>query len=544
MKINLFLIPLLAIFNLLPGLSIAQHLLEEEPPENYKFQVFLEEEEALAKVFAGCDKIESESLTLTSEGREYFKELLKRPDLETTFQVYIGKKGDVISRYAIITEEMGCFHPITWILSTNAEGEILDIAVMIYRESRGHEVSRKRFLKQFEGKSIKNSFSPNKDIIKITGATVSVQAVCRGVRKMLAFIHEFYINNSPASKTLARRITSNQATLANVPRQLFTTARVIGGVKAVVAAEVDGERKFFSVADKVFNEMERIEKLFKKELKALNSVAGKTAFSCNKEVFEVVKRCYQYGVLTEGTFDITVSPLLEEWGIYKGKLKEVKKDRLLPILMAVSYKNIQINDNDEEIFFTHKQTKMDVGPVVRGYAVDKALELVKESGITSVCINYGSVTRMIEPPSGKNAWKIGVPHPIKGDSVIGSLSLTNKGVAFAADYSRYPSVQDKIYNHLVDPKLGKPITGGILAVTAVANTAEEAGALATTLFVTGVSGGQRLQKIFPYMGYVFLHEKSQNNVEFLVSSNILEKFVGGEEKIFKYGKGSGCPFSP
>lgn len=544
-KRHIFFLPLLLFIVLLSAISSGQSLLEEEePPENYQFQVFLEEEEALAKVFAGCDKIISESLTLTSEGREYFKELLKRPDLETAFQVYIGKKGDVISRYAIITEEMGCFHPITWILSTNAEGEILDIAVMIYRESRGHEVSRKRFLKQFEGKSLKDPLSTNKDIIRITGATVSVQAVCRGVRKMLAFIHEFYINTSPASTNLAQRITSNQATVARASRQLFTTARVIGGVKAVVAAEVDGERKFFSVADKVFNEMERIEKLFKKELRALNSVAGKTTFFCNKEVFEVVKRCYQYGVLTEGTFDITVSPLLEEWGIYKGKLKEVKKDRLLPILMAVSYKNIQINDNDEEIFFTHKQTKIDVGPVVKGYAVDKALELVKESGITSVCINYGSVTRMIEPPSGKNAWKIGVPHPIKGDSVIGSLSLTNKGVAFAADYSRYPSVQDKIYNHLVDPKLGKPITGGILAVTAVANTAEEAGALATTLFVTGVSGGQRLQKIFPYMGYVFLHEKSQNNVEFLVSSNILEKFVGGEEKIFKYGKGSGCPFSP
>jgi thiamine biosynthesis lipoprotein ApbE len=540
-----FFFSVLLFITIYPVLSSGQSLIEEEePPENYKFQVFLEEEEALAKVFAGCDKIESEFLTLTSEGREYFKELLKRPDIETIFQVHIGKKGNETDRYAIVTEEMGCFHPITWILSTDTEGKILDIAVMVYRESRGHEVSRKRFLKQFEGKSLKNSFSPNKDIIKITGATVSVQAVCRGVRKMLAFIHEFYINKNPASTTLVQRITASQAAVAGASRQLFTTARVIGGVKAVVAAEVDGERKFFSVADKVFNEMERIEKLFKKELKALNSVAGKTTFSCNKEVFEVVKRCYQYGVLTEGTFDITVSPLLEEWGIYKGKLKEVKKDRLLPILMAVSYKNIQINDNNEGIFFAHRQTKIDVGPVVKGYAVDKALELIKIEGITAACINYGNVTRMLEPPSEKNAWKIGVPHPIRGDSVIGSLSLSNRGVAFAADYSRYPSVQDKIYNHLVDPKLGKPITGGILAVTAVANTAEEAGALAISLFVTGVSGGQRLQKIFPYMGYVFLHEKSQNNVEFLVSSNILEKFVGGDEKIFKYGKGSGCPFSP
>lgn len=191
-KKHFLLLPLLLVLNLLFTPCSGQSLLEEEePPENYKFQIFVEEEEALAKVFAGCDKIESEFLTLTSEGREYFKELLKRPDLETTFQVYIGKKGDVISRYAIITEEMGCFHPITWILSTNTEGRILDIAVMVYRESRGHEVSRKRFLKQFGGKSIKDSLSTNKDIIRITGATVSVQAVCRGVRKCLLLFMSF-----------------------------------------------------------------------------------------------------------------------------------------------------------------------------------------------------------------------------------------------------------------------------------------------------------------------------------------------------------------
>lgn len=173
---------------------------------------------------------------------------------------------------------MGCFHPITWILSTDTKGEILDIAVMIYRESRGHEVSRKRFLKQFEGKSIKDSLSTNKDIIRITGATVSVQAVCKGVRKMLAFIHEFYINRNPASTNMVQRITSNQTTLARTSRQLFTTARVIEGVKAVVAAEVGSERRFFSVADKAFNEIERIERLFRKESKLLNSVAGEIAY--------------------------------------------------------------------------------------------------------------------------------------------------------------------------------------------------------------------------------------------------------------------------
>ncbi len=525
---------------------MGQSLLEGEgPPENYQFQVFLEEEEALSKVFAGCDKVESEILALTPEGREYFKGLLKRPDLETTFQVYIGKKENVTDRYAIITEEMGCFHPITWILSASAEGKILDIAVMIYRESRGHEVSRKRFLKQFEGKSLKDPLSTNKDIIRITGATVSVQAVCRGVKKMLTFINEFYIKKNPLSATLAHRLTPEEVrAMQSSRKQLFTTARVIEGVKAVVAAEADNERQFFSITNKAFNEMERIERLFRKELQVLNREAWKAAFSCNKEVFEVIKRCYQYGVLTEGAFDVTVSPLLEQWGIYKGKRKEVKEDKLRTLLQAVSYKNIKIHDNDIVISFAHKQSKVDLGPVVKGYAVDKALELLKESGITSVCINYGSVTRMLGPPSGKNSWKVGIPHPVKGDSVIGSLHLVNQGVAFVADYSQYPAVQDKFYTHLINPGDGRPVKNEILAATAIAATAEEAGVLATVLYIKGPEGMQKLSSLFSQADGLLLYEKPQSNIEFHASSGIREKFVKGEEKIFKYGKGSGCPFSP
>lgn len=528
------------------NLSIGQSFLEEEePPENYQFQVFMEEEEALAKVFADCDSIESEFLVLTPKGRDYIQGLLKRRDMEMTFQVYFGKKGNVIDRYAIITEEMGCFHPITWILSTNAQGKILDVAVMIYRETRGREVSRKRFLKQFEGKSYNHSFSTNKDIVRITGATVSVQAVCRGVKKMLTIINEFYMKKNPASTALVQRLTPEEANAMQGPyKQMYTTARIIEGVKAVVAAEVESEKRFFSLAHKAFQEIERIENLFKRELKALNSKAGKTAFSCDREVLGVIKRCYEYAQLTEGAFDITVSPLLERWGIYKGTLKEVREDKLLPLLQAVSYKNIRIDDNNRFISFAHKQTKIDLGPVIRGYAVDRVLELFKESGVSKVCINYGSITRMREPPSEKNSWKVGILHPVKENSVIGSLQLVDRGVAFVADYSRYTTVQDRFSLHLIDPKIGKPVKNGNLAVTAVADTAEEAGVLATILFINGVEDIQGFPSIFPEKEWLLLSENQKGDIEFQMSSGMEKRFTKGEERIFKFGNGSGCPFSP
>lgn len=533
-------------FLLFPVLSSGQSLLEEgEPPENYQLQVFLEEEEAIAKVFDGCDQVESEILALTPEGLDYFKGVLRRPDIEATFEVFIGKKGAVIDRYAIITEEMGCFHPITWILSTNTEGKILDIAVMIYRESRGQEVSRKRFLKQFEGKSLKDPLSTNKDIIKITGATTSVQAVCRGVKKMLAFIHEFYIKRNSVSATFAQRLTSDEVRVARTSqRQLYTTARVIEGVKAVVAAEADNERQFFSLATKAFNEIERIERLFRKELQAMNKVAATTDFTCNEEVFAVMKRCYRYGVITEGGFDVTVAPLLEQWGMYRGKPKEAKADKLEAVLPAVTYKNLKARDDDKVISFAHKKTKVDLGPVIKGYAIDKALEMFRNSGITRVCMSYGSMSRMFHAPSGKDAWKIGVPHPLKEEAIVGTLHLVNQGVAFLGDYSRYPAVQDTFFLHLVNPKTGMPAGNESLAVIAAAPTAEEAGVAATALFVKDTEEREKLATIFPETEWLIVSDKPQNSLIFEGSPGMMERFKQGEEKSFKYGRGAGCSFSP
>ena len=108
--------------------------------------------------------------------------------------MYIGKKKGTIQGYAIITEEIGKFHPFTFIVGVDMDGEITNIAVLIYRESRGGEIAKKRFLYQFMGKSFKNPIRINKDIINITGATMSVQYMCAGVRKVLAVINEYYLS--------------------------------------------------------------------------------------------------------------------------------------------------------------------------------------------------------------------------------------------------------------------------------------------------------------------------------------------------------------
>jgi hypothetical protein len=63
---------------------------------------------------------------------------------------------------------------------------------MEYRESRGGEVREQRFLRQFRGKRERDAIQVNNDIVNYTGATLSSQAIARGVKKALALAHLFY----------------------------------------------------------------------------------------------------------------------------------------------------------------------------------------------------------------------------------------------------------------------------------------------------------------------------------------------------------------
>lgn len=199
-----------------------------EPPDNYELQVFLEEDEAITSVFKGCDEVLSDYLVLTPREKEVLENRLKSRINEDAFSIFIGKKGGKIHRYAIITDEMGCFHPITFIMSMKPNGKIEKVAVMIYRESRGKEVIRKRFLYQYKGKSLSNPIRINKDIINITGATTSVRGVNRGVRKMRAVLDEFYLQGNRGISPTSYSQTANQVAKEETQKNLFTSISLYG----------------------------------------------------------------------------------------------------------------------------------------------------------------------------------------------------------------------------------------------------------------------------------------------------------------------------
>ncbi len=168
---------------------------QERPSEEEigSIQVYLTQEEALNKMFPNADSVSLEERILSDEEKKEIEERLGWRLENNEFKVYIGWKDDKVDGYALITNQIGMYRPITFIVKVNPKGKIENMAIMVYRESRGGEVKRKRFLHQFFGKSSQRKIRMNRNIINITGATLSVRAVIAGTKRVLTIIDELYL---------------------------------------------------------------------------------------------------------------------------------------------------------------------------------------------------------------------------------------------------------------------------------------------------------------------------------------------------------------
>ena len=153
-------------------------------------QTYLTEEAALKTAFPGCDRVERKVYKVSEGQREKIESRLGWTFSESTVTVFEGFSGNQPRGRAMITEEIGKFKPVTFIVKADNDGKVERVDVMVYREAVGEEVRRSRFTRQFRGKTSKDPLRINRDIINVTGATMSVQAMTAGVKKVLVILDE------------------------------------------------------------------------------------------------------------------------------------------------------------------------------------------------------------------------------------------------------------------------------------------------------------------------------------------------------------------
>ena len=156
-------------------------------------EAFMSEEEGVKIMLPKSERIRKDVIKLSPEKKSQIEERIGWKFPEQAFEVYIGETGNQIDGYAVVQNTIGKHKPMTYMVGIDGTGHVSDIELLVFRESRGSEIRQKRFNAQYEGKTVNDPVRLNKDIINISGATMSVRSMSAGIKRVLVLVDEFYL---------------------------------------------------------------------------------------------------------------------------------------------------------------------------------------------------------------------------------------------------------------------------------------------------------------------------------------------------------------
>jgi len=266
-------------------------------------------------------------------------------------------------------------------------------------------------------------------------------------------------------------------------------------VKVVIYADEGIAEEAINVAFARMEEIERIATTWDSEGEAFKLNQNGYSDTPSDELLELINLSLYYSELTDGSFDITVQPLLDLWEYNPDADKQfweldesTQKPEINKALKLVGTDQIIIKDNT--ISFKEEGTKITLGGIAKGYAVDEALEVLKGMGIKYALVDAGGDIGTIGSKPDNELWDIALVNPDDTSQSLATFRVSDKAVTTSGNYERYFDPEAKV-GHIMDPKTGYSVTGCI-SVTIIADSCTQADVLATGVFVMGPEDGMRL----------------------------------------------------
>ena len=233
------------------------------------------------------------------------------------------------------------------------------------------------------------------------------------------------------------------------------------------------------------------------DISKINAAAGKDFVKVHPEIIKMLKTAVKYSELSNGTFDISIGPLIKLWGIGTDSARVPEDTEIKAKLQLVDYTNISINEVDNSVKLLKEGMSIDLGGIAKGYTADEVINIFKKHDIKNALISLGgsSVYTIGTKPDG-TSWSIGIQHPRKdrNQELAAVINLSDQALSTSGDYERFFLKDNKRFHHILNPATGYPTDNGIMGVSIVidSNVPDSnmlADILTKTVFVSGVDKG-------------------------------------------------------
>ena len=284
-----------------------------------------------------------------------------------------------------------------------------------------------------------------------------------------------------------------------------------------------------ALIDSVFAEVNRLEQLMTdyadtSEVGRLNVYAGRESVAVSAELISLLHRARLFSELSNGSFDVTVGPLVRSWDFLGAEHEVPSRGRIRLLRRLVDFRNVVVDS--PRVFLRQRGMRLDLGGIAKGYAVDRSLALLKRHGVRQAIVDLGgNLGVWWEGTHGLDSAvaEILIRHPRKEGKFFGSFLAGSSGISTSGDYQRY-FIKDGIrYHHILDPATGYPARD-VVSVTIIAGDATSADALSTLVFVLGREKGMQLIEQTDGVEGVIVWEEG-DALQYAVSSGLRGKFV-------------------
>jgi thiamine biosynthesis lipoprotein len=226
------------------------------------------------------------------------------------------------------------------------------------------------------------------------------------------------------------------------------------------------------------------------EIMEINRRAAREALVVEPRLFDLLHYACQLHAETAGAYDITSGPLSKVWGFYRRQGQLPEPQALAEALARVGSQHVELSLPDQTIRFRCDGMELNLGSIGKGYALDRATEVLAAAGMEHFLWHGGRSSILARGSQGSRpdaGWLVSIGDPVRPGKTLAQVRLRDRALGTSGCGTQFFRHGGRRYGHILDPRTGWPAEG-MLSATAVAPTAAQADALATVFYVLGPVG--------------------------------------------------------
>ena len=237
------------------------------------------------------------------------------------------------------------------------------------------------------------------------------------------------------------------------------------------------------------------------DISRLNTRAAEGPVRVEPRLFHLLQTAQRLHKATEGTFDLTVAPLMQCWGFVGGTGHRPDPDALAEARNRTGMHLVILDEADFTVAFARSGVMLDLGAIGKGYAIEEAAQILVDAGVESAFLHGGTSTvHAIGTPPDEDCWNVALPHPDADptapgeEDILAVVPLKDEALSVSAVWGKAFEDDGQTYGHVLDPRSGQPVNGAVLTAVA-APSATTCDALSTALLVLGCHAGELITNL-------------------------------------------------